>query len=119
AVAQRALHLDVTGAPTRYVNRPGPWDVHVANAGEVPLANVRVRVPLPRDLRFQSATGGGQFVTGEVVWAVGELRPGERRDLQLTATPLAAAAQASLAGVATADKVPEQRAEAAFEVMGM
>ncbi|HEY1380821.1 MAG TPA: CARDB domain-containing protein [Gemmataceae bacterium] len=119
AVAQRALHLDLTGAPARYVNRPGTWDVHVTNAGEVPLTNVRVRVPLSRDLRFQSANGGGQFVAGDVVWAVGELPPGERRDLQLTATPLTAASQASLAGVATADKVPEQRAEAAFEVMGM
>jgi hypothetical protein len=119
AVAQRALQFTVTGAPTRYVNRPGTWDVRVANAGEVALANVTARVRLPRELGFRSATGNGQFTAGEVVWPVGDLRPGERRELQLTATPLSAATQATLAGTATADRVPEQRAEAAFEVMGM
>lgn len=119
AVAQRALQFTITGTQTRYVNRPGTWDVKVVNGGEVALANVTARVRLPRELGFGSATGYGRFGAGEVVWPIGDLRPGERRDLQLTATPLTATAQSSLVGGATADRVPEQRAEAAFEAMGM
>lgn len=119
AVEQRALQFSVTGAPTRYVNRPGTWDVRVANAGQVPLANVTAHVRLPRELGFKSATGNGQFAGGEVVWQLGDLRPGERRDLQLTASPLSAATQATLSGTATADRVPPQQSDATFEVMGM
>ncbi len=119
AIAQRALQFSLSGAATRYVNRPGTWDVRVANIGDAGLTNVTARVRLPRELRFQSASGGGQLVAGEVVWAVGELRPGERRELQVTATPVAGAGQATLTGLAAADKVPAQSAEAAFEVMGM
>src|SRR5207248_2616643 len=54
-----------------------------------------------------------------VVWSLGTLRPGERRDLQLTATPMQATARTALAGLASAQRVPEQRAEAVFEVLGM
>jgi uncharacterized repeat protein (TIGR01451 family) len=118
-VAQRAMQFSLTGAPTRYVNRPGPWDVHVANTGDAPLANAVARVRLPHDLRFVSATGNGAFAGGEVVWTIGDLRPGERRELQLTAAPVDGTGQATLTGVATADKVPAQAAEATFEVMGM
>jgi uncharacterized repeat protein (TIGR01451 family) len=118
-VAQRALQFSVTGTPTRYVNRPGPWDVRVANTGDAVLTNVTARVRLPKELRFQSATANGQLVGGDVMWGIGEMRPGERRDLQLIAMPVAAAAQATLSGAAAADKVAAVPAEAAFEVMGM
>jgi uncharacterized repeat protein (TIGR01451 family) len=118
-VAQRALQLTLSGAPTRYVNRPGPWEVRVANIGDAGLSNVTARVRLPRELRFQSATGNGKLEAGEVVWTIGDLRPGERRELQVTAIPVAGAGQATLTGIAAADQVPAQTADVAFEVMGM
>jgi uncharacterized repeat protein (TIGR01451 family) len=119
AVVPRALQFSITGAPTRYVNRDGTWDVHVVNAGQVALSNVNARVHLPTELGFRSATGGGRFAAGDVVWQVGDLRAGERRELQFTGAPLSAIAQGVLTGSATADRVPEQRADATFEVMGM
>jgi uncharacterized repeat protein (TIGR01451 family) len=118
-VAQRALEFSLNGAPTRYVNRAGPWDVRVSNTGDATLTNVTARVRLPQELRFQSASGNGRFAAGEVAWTIGDLRPGERRELQVTATPVAGAGQATLTGLATADKVPAQSAELPFEVMGM
>jgi uncharacterized repeat protein (TIGR01451 family) len=119
SVTQRALALSISGPPTRYINRLATWDVPVANSGEVALEGVQVRVQLPPELSFRAATGGGEFVANQVVWQVGALRPGERRNLQLTATPVQAATRVALVGVASAEKVPEQRAESAFEVLGM
>jgi uncharacterized repeat protein (TIGR01451 family) len=118
-VARRALQFGLTGSPTIYVNRPGTWDVRVANAGDAGLTNVTARLRLPRELRFQSATGGGQLVAGEVVWAIGELRPGERRELQVTATPVTVTERASVIGVASAERVTVQSAETQFEALGM
>jgi hypothetical protein len=119
AATQRALTLGITGPPTRYLNRLTTWDVRVANAGEAALEGVQVRVQVPPEVSFRAATGGGQLVTDQVVWSIGALRPGEKRDLQLTATPVKAAPRVVLVGVASADKVAEQRAESAFEVLGM
>jgi uncharacterized repeat protein (TIGR01451 family) len=115
----RALTFSLSGPPTRYLNRPATWDVRVANAGEIPLAGVQMRVKLPAEVNYQSATGNSRLTGDEVVWSVSDLRPGERRDIQLTATPVRAVPHTSLTGVATAEKVPEQRAESAFEVLGM
>ena len=75
AVAQRALWLGIGGPATRYLDRPGTWDVRVANPGELPLANVEVRVAVPPSVRLQSL-GGGRLVGSEVVWRVDELKPG-------------------------------------------
>jgi hypothetical protein len=119
AVNPRALTFTVTGPPTRYLNRPGTWDVRVANAGQVPLAGVQARVRLPREVSLRAASGSGRATGEEVVWSVGELKPGERRDFQLTATPVQATPRTAISGVAAADQVPEQRAESAFEVLGM
>jgi uncharacterized repeat protein (TIGR01451 family) len=118
-VQERALLFRITGGPTRYINRPGTWDVQVANTGEAGLSGVTARVRLPHELRFQSATGGGHQIAGEVVWTIGDLRPGERRELKVTATPLSGVGQATVTGTATADKLPPQTAEATFEVLGM
>jgi hypothetical protein len=118
-VAQRSLQFSLSGPATRYANRPAPWDVRVVNSGDAVLENVSARVRLPQELRFQSATGNGQLVAGEVVWALGSMRAGERRELQLTAIPVTAVVQATVTGGASADKVPPQSAEAQFEVMGM
>jgi uncharacterized repeat protein (TIGR01451 family) len=119
SVAPRSLAFSLTGPPTRYLNRPGTWGVRVANAGEVALTGVQVRVRLPGEVSFRSATGNGRLTGGEVVWSVGDLRPGEQRDFQFSATPVQPTSQAAITGVAAADKLPEQRTEAAFEVLGM
>src|SRR5439155_19878558 len=99
----RALTLNLTGPPTCYLNRPATWDVHLANAGEAALDGAQVRVQLPAEVSFRSATGSGQLVANQVVWPVAPLRPGERRDLQLTLTPVRPAARVALVGIAAAD----------------
>jgi hypothetical protein len=113
------LTFSLTGPPTRYLSRPGTWDVRLANAGEIPLTGVQMRVKLPAEVNYQSVTGDGRLMGDEVVWMVGDLRPGERRDIQLTATPVRVVQRTTLTGVATAEKVSEQQAESAFEVLGM
>jgi hypothetical protein len=119
SVTQRALTFALTGSPTRFVNRLATWDVQLVNASELPMDGVQVRVQVPDEVSFRAATGGGQLVGGQVVWPIGSLRPRERRDLQLTLTPVRPSARVALVGTAAADKVPEQRAETVFEVQGM
>ena len=61
----------------------GTWDVRLANPGEVALEGVQMRVQVPPELSFLSATGSGQLAGDLVVWPVGLLRPGvDRRSLK-------------------------------------
>lgn len=118
-VSQRALALSITGPPTRYVNRPSDWKVRVVNSGEAPLNGVQARIWLPQELAFQSATGGARVGGGEVLWTIGDMRPGESRDYVLATSPRQTAQQATITGAATADRLTEQRAEANCEILGM
>ena len=93
--------------------------MHVVSSGDAPLTGVTARVRLPQELKFQTATAGGRLIAGEVVWKIGALRAGERRELQLTATPVTGVGLATLTGSVSADKLPAQAAETSFEVMGM
>src|SRR5207245_8289813 len=86
--------------------------------GELPLANVQVRVAVPSVVRLQSLDGGRR--EGDViVWQVDELKPGDERKFTLTGTPTQLVQSAKLNGTATAEGIPEQRTEAALEVLGM
>jgi uncharacterized membrane protein len=118
AIVRRELWLGIGGPATRYLGRPGNWDVRVANSGELPLANVQVRVAVPEVVRVQSMDGGRR--EGDtIVWLVDELKPGEERKFTLSCTPTQFVQSAKLTGTATAEGIAEQRTEAALEVLGM
>lgn len=118
AIVRKELWLGIGGPATRYLGRSGNWDVRVANSGELPLANVQVRVSVPATIRLQ-ALAGGRREGDTVVWLVEELKPGDERKFTLTGTPTQFVESAKLTGTATADGMPEQSTEAALEVLGM
>jgi hypothetical protein len=118
SIVRRQLWLGIGGPTTRYLSRPGNWDVRVANSGDLPLAGVQVRVTVPAVIRLQSLDGGRREGDA-VVWIVDELKPGDERKFTLTGTPTQFVQSAKLTGTATADGLPEQRTETALEVLGM
>jgi uncharacterized repeat protein (TIGR01451 family) len=82
-VAQPQVRVSILGPKSRYLERQAEWNIHVINPGQVPLDHVIVRDPLPAQLTFESATDGGQFQNGEVVWDLGALPAGKERVVQL------------------------------------
>jgi uncharacterized repeat protein (TIGR01451 family) len=119
-VRARQLELALAGPERQYVGRDATWDVTVRNAGEVPLGNVVVRDRLPEGVAFKSATADGRpDAGGEVVWYVPTLAPGESRALKVTGACQKATVRAATAATAAAAGVPEQRAEAVLDVLGV
>src|SRR5262249_8236919 len=118
AIVRKELWLGIGGPATRYLGRPSSWDVRVANSGELPLTGVQARVTVPVSIGLRSL-GGGRREGDTIVWTVDELKPGDERKFKLTGTPTQLVESAKFTGTATADGIPEQRTEAALEVLGM
>jgi uncharacterized repeat protein (TIGR01451 family) len=56
------------------------------NVGQLPLREVVLRDQLPAEVTFNAASDGGRLTGNEVVWALGELKPGESKTVRLTMT---------------------------------
>jgi uncharacterized repeat protein (TIGR01451 family) len=86
SVDQPRLAVEVSGPKRRFLNRDTVYQITVTNPGTLPATGVRVlnQVPTePPGIAFVRADQGGKLVGGRVEWALGTLRPGERRTLQL------------------------------------
>lgn len=89
-IGNARLSLTVKGSGVRYVGRPVVFDMEVANTGETALGDVTIRDQLPPELSFTSAIPtandtGAATGSRQIVWALGTLQPGEKKQLQLTA----------------------------------
>jgi uncharacterized repeat protein (TIGR01451 family) len=113
------VSLHHTGPAWRYVGRPADWSVEVENKGEVPLANVVVREQLPPELAFERASDGGTPQGNEVTWAVGALKPGEKRRVTVTTVCKVLSPRVTAVASVTADPGIDARAAAALEIRGL
>ncbi len=127
-VQEARLELGIVGPTVRYSGRPATWDLAVTNPGEVELTNVVLRDALPPELEFVSATEGGQFIGREVVWNIGRMKAGQRRNFQVTANCVALSSAAVSRAVVTGETAAEgeaagatvrAEAEAPIEVRGL
>jgi uncharacterized repeat protein (TIGR01451 family) len=118
-VQQAQLSLNVFGPPRRYVGDKAQWNIRVTNAGDVPLANVMIRDKLPPELRFESATQGGQPGAGEVLWRLGTLAPREQRIVQVTTIADKLTPAAVKVVEATADPGLTAQAQASLVIEGI
>ncbi len=102
-VTEPKLAVRITGEANRLVNAGTPYQITVTNAGQAPLANVRVTLPVPAQLAVAAATPGARAARGEVQWLLGPLAPGASRavDVVLRAQ---AAGEYRLQANATADR---------------
>jgi uncharacterized repeat protein (TIGR01451 family) len=79
------IDLAVTGPRLRYLERPANYSFKATNSGSAPASNVTVTDQVPAGFKFQAASAGGRydFATRTVSWFLGDLPPGQSRDVTL------------------------------------
>jgi len=79
------LDLKIAGPHLRYLDRRAVYTLHVANPGSAAASNVTVNDQIPPGFKFVGASDGGRhdFATRTVTWFVGDLTPGQARDVHM------------------------------------
>jgi uncharacterized repeat protein (TIGR01451 family) len=85
------IGLQVVGPKLRYVDRHAVYVLKIDNPGSAPASNVSIVHQLPQGFKFDKATGGGTYdlTSRTVSWFIGDLMPGECREVQLDSIALA------------------------------
>lgn len=75
----------VSGPKMRYLDRHGVYSLKVTNPGTATANHVTLNSQVPQGFKFVSATAGGyhDFATRTVVWFLGDLKPGQSKEVQL------------------------------------
>ena len=78
------LAVELTGPALRYVERKATFTLAVANRGQVSASNVSVAEAIPAGFKFVSAADGGRYAesAGKISWFLGELAPGQARQVR-------------------------------------
>jgi Domain of unknown function DUF11 len=85
AVIMPRLDLEAKGPKLRYLDRKAVYTIKVTNPGDAPASNVSVSDLLPAGFKFVAADGGGRhdYATRTVSWFLGEIAPGQSREVNL------------------------------------
>lgn len=83
-IAPRIL-LAMSGPGLRYLERKATYTLKVTNPGSAPANNVSITDQVPSGFKFVTASDGGHhdFNSRTVTWFVGDLTPGQSKDVQL------------------------------------
>jgi uncharacterized repeat protein (TIGR01451 family) len=84
-VAVPRLDLQVLGPGVRYLDRKAVYTFKVTNPGDAPANNVVVGDVVPEGFKFVGATEGGRHdpATHAVSWFLGDIAPGQGREVKL------------------------------------
>ncbi len=79
------LDLQVSGPGLRYLDRKALYTLKVTNPGDAPATNVTVADTVPAGFKVLAASDGGRhdFQTRTVSWFLGEIGPGQVREVKL------------------------------------
>ncbi len=79
------LDLQLTGPGLRYLERKALYSLKVTNPGDAPATNVTVSDVVPIGFKVLAASDGGRhdFSTRTVSWFLGEIGPGQSREVKL------------------------------------
>jgi uncharacterized repeat protein (TIGR01451 family) len=79
------IDLAINGPKLRYLDRKAVYVLKLANPGSAPANNVTVSDQIPEGFKFLSASDGGRhdFATRTVSWFIGDLSPGQAREVSL------------------------------------
>ncbi|GIW79087.1 MAG: hypothetical protein KatS3mg105_0894 [Gemmatales bacterium] len=80
------IELDIVKAPKlRYLDRPATYVFRVTNPGDASATNVSITDVIPLGFKFTSASHGGRhdFSTRTVTWFLGEIGPGQSKEVEL------------------------------------
>jgi uncharacterized repeat protein (TIGR01451 family) len=94
-VMQPQLELKLSGPALRYLSREALYTLHATNPGTAAAKNVRVEATIPDGLQFARAAEGGKHDSSAhtVSWFLGELSPGQSREVQLALVAVGAGSQ--------------------------
>jgi uncharacterized repeat protein (TIGR01451 family) len=83
------LDIAMSGPKLRYLDRQAVYVVRVTNPGSAPATNVEVMERIPAGFKFHQASNGGQYqeATRLVSWNLGELQPGQSKDVAVNLIP--------------------------------
>jgi uncharacterized repeat protein (TIGR01451 family) len=84
-VSMPRLDLQVLGPGLRYLDRKAVYTFKVTNPGDAPANNVVVGDVVPEGFKFVGATEGGRHdpATHAVSWFLGDIAPGQGREVKL------------------------------------
>jgi uncharacterized repeat protein (TIGR01451 family) len=79
------LEVQVVGPALRYLERKALYTLKITNSGDAPATNVTVGDVVPDGFKVLAASDGGRhdFSSRTVSWFVGEIGPGQTRQVQL------------------------------------
>jgi uncharacterized repeat protein (TIGR01451 family) len=79
------LEVQVSGPGLRYLERKALYTIKVTNTGDAAATNVTVGDVVPAGFLVQAASNGGRHDTNTrtVAWFLGEVAPGQSREVQL------------------------------------
>jgi uncharacterized repeat protein (TIGR01451 family) len=79
------LDVQAVGPGLRYLDRKALYTFKVSNPGDAPAANVTVADAVPDGFKVLAATHGGRYdpQVRTVSWFLGDVAPGEAREVQL------------------------------------
>ena len=79
------LDLQVVGPGLRYLDRKALYTIKVTNPGDAAATNVTVADVVPAGFKVLAASNGGRYDAGArtASWFVGEIDPGQEREVQL------------------------------------
>ena len=79
------LDLRVDGPSLRYLDRKALYTLKVTNPGDAPATNVTVADMVPAGFKVLAASDGGRhdYQTRTVSWFLGEIGPGQTREVKL------------------------------------
>ena len=116
-VGQPKLKADIVGPTQVFVGQEATWRVRVANGGTLPVGNTILRVNLPANVDFKSATAPGKLLGRDVVFDLGTAPPNEQGSFDITVVPTSAGGE-RLTASATAEPL-RQGPNNEFKTVGM
>jgi uncharacterized repeat protein (TIGR01451 family) len=98
------LELAVTAPGMRYLDRRATVGLKVTNPGTAPATNITLVDQIPQGFKFLSASEDGRhdFVSRSVTWSLGDLAPGQSRDVSMELVAINTGEQKNKATVSAA-----------------
>lgn len=98
------LDLAIAGPKLRYIDRKASYVMKVTNPGSAPAANVVLQGAVPAGFKYHAVSAGGLYdeATRQASWVLGDLQPGQSREVALELVPTAPGDHKLLAQVTSA-----------------
>jgi uncharacterized repeat protein (TIGR01451 family) len=84
------IEMAISGPKLRYLDRHATYVLTVTNPGTAPATNVEVHELIPPGFKFHQAQQGGKYheATRQVTWMLGNVLPGQRREIAVDLIPI-------------------------------